>query len=164
MVFVAIASPRSPLNNRTAGLPGLRKDHRMVSKFVGPFDLKGKVELGGIVQQAIYRQDGRVDVLKMLTPEVALKPNSSRDSNREMDVPEESDRRYRIRRRQITFVNSSVARSIQAIVQCSSLDRGPGTILRGSDPDLPNQVCVTRRRMKPRPVAGYHWQSTLQCS
>jgi hypothetical protein len=81
MVFVAIASPRSPLNNRTAGLPGLRKDHRMVSKFVGPFDLQGKVELGGIVQQAIYRQDGRVDVPKMLTPEVSLKPNSSRDSN-----------------------------------------------------------------------------------
>lgn len=57
MVFAAIASPRSPLNNRTAGQPGLRKDPRMVFKSVGPFDLKGKLGSGGmgIVYQATYR-------------------------------------------------------------------------------------------------------------
>jgi len=55
MVFAAIASAGSPLNNRTAGLPGLRKGPRMVSKSVGPFDLKGKLGSGGIVYQAIYR-------------------------------------------------------------------------------------------------------------
>ena len=54
----------------------------MVSKSVGPFDLKGKLGSGGmgIVYQVTYRKHGRVVVLKVLTPELSLNPNSSRDS------------------------------------------------------------------------------------
>lgn len=65
----------------------------MHPKSVGPFDLEEKLGSGGmgIVYRAVYRKNGRVVALKVLTPELSANPKLVARFEREMKILEKLD-------------------------------------------------------------------------